>query len=101
MAYRLHVFLDEDDPGDQVVIAALGRLGERGKSRWVRRVLFEAVNTAGAPAYSEILDELRAIREELRRLESGVVATQPTGDAPEPENAARNLDGLLGRLETW
>ena len=98
--YRLHVQLNEADPQDRVVITALERLGERGKSRWVRRVLFEAVTE---PARSEILAEVRAVREAIEKLETmGVMAIRPSEvEEEEPETAARNLDGLLGRLQEW
>ena len=99
--YRLHVQLNEDDPQDRIVIAALERLGERGKSRWVRQVLFEAVTE---PARSEILAGIRAVLEAVRRLEmNGVVIAGAAGGegGEEPEEAARNLDGLLDRLAGW
>ena len=99
--YRLHILLNKDDPQHQVVIEALERLGERGKSHWVRQVLYEAVT---GPARSEILNEIQKVREEMNRLvEKGIAVAQPGDEEPEkePEEAAHNLDGMLDRLENW
>jgi len=100
-SYRLHVLLNPEDPHDRVVIEALERLGDRGKSRWVRQMLYESVT---GPARDEILAEIRAVRQAVERLETEGVAVQSArepGYIEEPEEAARNLDGLLDRLETW
>jgi hypothetical protein len=99
--YRLHVALREDDPQDKVVIAALERLGDRGKSRWVRQVLFDAVT---GPARDEILAEIRAVRDAVERLEAKGIAVaqdsqQTEGD--EPPEAAHNVDTMIDRLEAW
>jgi len=98
--YRLHVQLNEEDPEDSTVIAALEDLGERGKSRWVRRVLFEAVTQ---PARADIMAELQAIKVAVERLETrGIALAHPTAaDADEPTAAARNLDNMLDRLAGW
>lgn len=98
--YRLNVRLRRDDPQDQAVIEALEQLGPRGKSRWVRRVLYETVT---GPGRSEILAEIRSVKEAIDRLEEqGIGAGQPEEtEEPEPEEAARNLDGMLERLESW
>lgn len=99
--YRLHVQLNEDDPRDRVIIAALEQLGERGKSRWVREVLYEAVT---GPALSELLAEIQAVKEAVKRLEVNGIATArfaDEGEEEEPQEAARNLDGLLDRLKEW
>lgn len=99
--YRLNVQLNEEDPVDSTIIAALKQLGERGKSRWVRRVLFEAVTE---PARSDIMAEIRAVKEAVERLEtrSAALACPAAGDdADEPTVAARNLDNMLDRLSQW
>ncbi len=99
--YRLHVLLRPDDPQDRIVIEALEQLGDRGKSPWVRRVLFEAVT---GPARAEILAEVQAIRETVQRLERNGLAMQDRTDAvadEEPQEAANNLDGMLDRLGGW
>jgi len=99
--YRLHVQLNEEDPADSTIIAALEQLGERGKSRWVRRVLFEAVTE---PARSDIMAEIRAIKEAVERLETrGIALAHPADDAAadEPAAAAHNLDNMLDRLSQW
>ena len=99
--YRLHVRLSESDPQDRVVIEALERLGDRGKSKWVRRVLFEAVT---GPARDEILAEIRAVRSAVERLEANGIAVAQSIEVPEdeePEEAAASLDGLLSRLGGW
>lgn len=99
MAYRLHVQLNTTDPQDRIIIATLEQLGERGKSRWVREVLFEAIT---APPLSEILAAVNATREAVERLRVGGVLNQPDDtQAAEPELAAHNLDGLLDRLKGW
>jgi len=99
--YRLHVQLNEEDPQDSIVIDALDNLGERGKSRWVRRVLFEAIT---GPARSDIMAEIRAIKEAVERIETqGIALARPadTVDEEEPAAAARNLDSMLDRLSNW
>lgn len=98
--YRLHVQLNEGDPQDRVVIATLERLGDRGKSRWVRRVLFEAVTE---PARSDILAEIQAVKRAVQKLESsGIAIAQPARtENEEPAEAARNLDNMLDRLARW
>jgi len=99
--YRLHVQLNEDDPQDAVVIQALRRLGERGKSRWVRRVLFEAVT---GPARDELLSEIRAVKEAVERLETNGVAVMAKPDATmpgdEPAKARAGLDAMKKRFRT-
>jgi hypothetical protein len=99
--YRLHVQLNEDNPQDQVVIAALERLGDRGKSRWVRQVLFDAINE---PARAEILEAIRGVKRAIEDLEvSGIPASASPqqGSDEEPAQAASNLDGMLDRLAGW
>ncbi len=100
--YRLHVLLPRDDPQARVVIEALERLGDRSKSRWVRQVLYEAVT---GPTRAEILAEIQAMREAVTRLERSRVALVKSieieDEESEPEEAARNLDGLLDRLRSW
>ena len=63
-------------------------------------MLFEAVTE---PARSEILAGIREVMEMVRRLEmNGVVVAGGAGEGgEEPEEAARNLDGLLDRLAGW
>ncbi len=99
--YRLHVQFNKQDPEDQMIIAALENLGERGKSRWVRRVLLEAVTE---PARADIMAEIRSIKDTVERLEAKSIALAPpatTADADEPAAAARNLDNMLDRLAGW
>ncbi len=97
--YRLHVQLNRDDPQDRVVIAALERLGARGKSRWVRRVLFDAVT---GPARAELLEEIRAVGEAVRRIgEKGVIMSTGQDDKAsddEPEAARRGLEAMKSRF---
>ncbi len=98
--YRLHVLLKPDNPQDALVIEALERLGDRGKSKWVRRMLYEAVT---GPARSEILAEVQAVKLAVERLERNGLTVQdkPEQDEKEPNQAAENLDGLLDRLAEW
>jgi len=96
--YRLHVQLNEDEPNDQVVIAALERLGSRGKSAWVRRVLYEAVT---GPARDEILDEIREIKATVQRLEQNGVAIKSGQDSDqdgEPEQARAGLNAMIAQF---
>jgi hypothetical protein len=99
--YRLHVLLRPDNPQDALVIEALERLGGRGKSKWVRRVLYEAVT---GPARSEILAEVQAVKLAVERLERNGLTVQAEPDQEqekEPDQAAENLDGMLDRLADW
>lgn len=96
--YRLHVQLNKDDPQDAVVIQALDRLGDRGKSRWVKHVLFEAVT---GPARNELLNEIRAIRDVVERLEINGVMVTTNPDATqdgEPAKARAGLDAMKSRF---
>ena len=98
--YRLNVRLSADDPQDAVVIRALERLGDRGKSRWVRRILYEAVT---GPARDELLSEIRAVRDVVERLETNgapVTAKADAGAEPdaEPAKARAGLDAMLQRF---
>ena len=97
--YRLNVRFNPDDPIDRQIIEILNQLGDRGKSRWVRRVLYEA---ATVPSNERLLTEIRALRELVERLPLQVTAAADTptdSHTQEPPIAAANLDGLLGRLK--
>lgn len=98
--YRLNVRLNTNDPIDRQIIEILNQLGDRGKSRWVRRVLYEA---ATVPSNERLLTEIRALRELVERLplQTAAPASAPTDShtQEEPPVAAANLDGLLGRLK--
>ena len=97
--YRLHVLLRPDNPRDALVIEALERLGDRGKSKWVRQVLYEAVT---GPARSEILAEVQAVKLAVERLErNGLAVQSEPQQEEEPDQAADNLDGMLDRLASW
>ena len=99
--YNLHVRFNDENPLDRVIVAHLSQLGKRGKTPWVKQVLYEAVT---GPTHQEILE---AIQEHQDRvvllLENSTVMGEPgTGSAPEePELAAQHLDDLINRLEQW
>jgi hypothetical protein len=97
--YRLNVRLNTDDPIDATIIEILNRLGDRGKSRWVRHILHAA---ATAPTNDQLLTEIRAIRHLLETLPLHTTASTPlpeTTPNDEPPAAAANLGGLLQRLK--
>lgn len=98
--YRLHVQLNKDDPQDAVVIQALERLGERGKSRWVKHTLYAAVT---GPMHNELLNEIRAVRDAVERLETNGIAVAAKPDATtaagEPAKARAGLDAMKKRFK--
>lgn len=87
-----------DPERDKDIVAALDKA--RNRSDFVRKCIRSYLSQ---PKAAETLEAIRDLEAEVRRLRlSGVKPVGDTGSElieDEPEEAARNLDGLLSRLE--
>jgi len=94
MAVIINISLDPEH--DRDILRWLGRQSNRSAA--VRKAIRAYMDADSGVTLAEVLAEIRALPEKLSVV--AVAAGVPVDDeGEEPEVAAANLDGLLGRLD--